>query len=392
MYFQDLRVLECRACGLKRINTQIYHLLPYLSHLDLGNNQMQFIASDEFRDLHRLHSLKLDGNLLPVVLEKTFINQQQLKYLCLARNRLAKITNTAFLNLTSLIELDISYNKLSKIESVALQHISDTLQRLVISGNSFPINVIKIVLQTLYRVWNLDLVQMKLETIPEKLLPDRIRKLNVSMNNISVINVEALPKQLQEFDLSHNQFKGLNERVILKLEHLKYVNLAHNPWTCTMCHLSSILLRLNKTNLFDGLRCASPKSLKGQQLTQLQQIPPCRPQNEDIDNENVDNRLGLIICLVCIIVLAILSIIFVVCSCVRRHANNVQRQQKRAATAAIEIQENNLQSATAIFSKGEISFKFPLDLTERKMSVSTIDEIKKDTHQNLPNGTAGTGI
>ncbi|KAJ8961001.1 hypothetical protein NQ318_020305 [Aromia moschata] len=386
---QDLHVLELRGCGLKRINTQLYHLLPYLSHLDLGNNQIQFLAEDEFQDLRRLHSLRLDGNLLPVVLEKTFVNQQQLKYLCLARNRLAKVTDTAFLNLTSLVELDISYNKLSKIESFALTHVADTLQKLLISGNNFPLSLVKTILQTLYRVWHLEVAHMKIKSIPERFFPDRIKKLNVSFNNLTSVSVHNIPRQVQDLDASYNQLKGLNDSVIIKLETLKFVNLSGNPWHCSLCHVTSILFRVNKTDIFRNLTCASPKSLKGKMLSslRLEDVTTCDSKHNNDDGSSGGNKLSLLIGLVCIVIFAVFSIVFVVCSCVRRHSRNVALQQKRAAERA----ENSLHSATAIFSKGEISFKFPLDLTERKMSVSTIDEIKRDSQQSLPNGTA-TGI
>lgn len=386
--FQDLRVLELRGCELKRINTQLYHLLPYLSHLDLGNNNIQFLSEDEFHDLHRLHILKLDGNVLPVILEKTFVNQQQLKYLCLAKNRLAKITDTAFLNLTSLVELDISYNKLSKLEPYALTHLADTLQRLVISGNNFTITLLKLFLQTLYRVWHLDIAHMKLKSLPDRFLPDRIKKLNVSWNNISSVSVHTFPRHLVELDISFNAIKGLNESVVLKLDTLKYVNFTGNPWSCDLCHITSILFRVNKTDLFKNSLCASPAKLKGKKLVSLQfeDVTTCDLSDGSKDKMPAD-KLSLLVGLICIIVFAILSIIFVVCSCVRRHSRNLARQRKRA----MECTENNVENASAVFCKGEISFKFPLDLTERKMSVSTIDEIKRDSQQSLPNGTI-TGI
>ncbi|CAG9854825.1 unnamed protein product [Phyllotreta striolata] len=383
----DLRVLEMRGCGLKRINTQLYHLLPYLSHLDLGNNHIQFLAEDEFQDLHRLHILKLDGNVLPVILEKTFVNQQQLKYLCLAKNRLAKITNTAFFNLTSLVELDISYNKLSKLEPVALSHVADTLQRLVISGNNFTLTLIKMVLQTLYRVWHLDISHMKIKSLPDRFLPDRIKKLNISWNNITNISVQALPRQLVELDLSFNAVKGLNESVLLKLEALQYANVSGNPWSCDLCHITSIIFRANKTNLFKNSLCASPPKLEGRKLVSLRFEDVTTCDSYDSERKMPSDKLSLLVGLICIIVCAICSIVFVVCSCVRRHSRNLARQRKRA----MERGENDVGSASAVFSKGEISFKFPLDLTERKMSVSTIDEIKRDSQQSLPNGTI-TGI
>ncbi|CAG9825517.1 unnamed protein product [Phaedon cochleariae] len=384
----DLRVLELRGCGLKRINTQLYHLLPYITHLDLGNNQIQFLSRDEFLDLHRLHVLKLDGNMLPVVLEKTFTHNQQLKFLCLARNRLAKITDTAFYNLTSLIELDISYNKLSGIEAVALTHIADSLQRLVISGNNFTLALLKIILQTLYRVWHLEMAHIKLKALPERFIPDRIKKLNVSWNELSSISVQAFPRQLIELDISNNELKGLNDSVIQKLETLKFVNLSGNPWTCTLCHITPILLHVNKTNLFKQSVCASPTSSSGKKLSELsvKEVKACGGSS-DSDKKIPSDKLTLLVGLLCIVVLGVLSVIFVVVSCVKMHAGNAERRHKRA----VERAENNLDNATAIFSKGELSFKFPLDLTERRMSVSTIDEIKKDPQQEMSNGSV-TGI
>ncbi|RZC34762.1 LRR 8 and/or Shisa domain containing protein, partial [Asbolus verrucosus] len=381
----ELRVLECRACGLRRINTQIYHLLPYLSHLDLGNNQMQFIASDEFRDLRRLHSLKLDGNQLPVVLEKTFVRQQELKYLCLARNRLAKITNTAFLNLTSLTDLDIGYNKLDRMEMVALQHVADTLQRLVISGNAFGVNVIKNILQTVHNVHDLEIAKMKLRSIPKGFIPDRIRKLNISRNNLTEISVESLPKQLLELDLSYNKLTELDERLIFRLEDMRHVSLTGNVWSCTVCHLGTALLRVNRSSLFRNLTCASPRYLRGRSFSslRLEELTGCKNLEDDDEDASLsDNKLSLAVGITSLIVFLIVCIIFVVCSCMRRRARNSMQEQKRLA----ERRENSLDNPTAIFAKGEISFKFPLDLTERKVSVSTIDEIKKDT-QTLPNGT-----
>nr|CAH7747536.1 unnamed protein product [Callosobruchus chinensis] len=327
--------------------------------------------------------------MLPVVLEKTFVHQQQLKYLCLARNRLAKITNTAFFNLTSLIELDISYNRLSKLESDAVTPLADSLQKLVISGNYFTLGLIKALLQTLYRVWHLEAAHMRLKFLPDRFIPDRVKYMNISWNNLTTLTPQIFPAQLQQLDLSHNQLIGLNDSVVVKLETLKHVNLTGNPWSCTLCHITSMLFRVNKTNMFMNLTCASPDSLRGRTIPSLrfEDVTTCgSKQNSDTSVSN--GKLGLLVGLILIVISAVFAIVFVVVSCIRRHYRNVDRQRKREA---VERAENSLQNATAIFSKGEISFKFPLDLMERKMSVSTIDEIKRDPQPSLPNGTS-TGI
>ena len=40
---QDLRVLKCRRCGLKKVNPHLYHLLGQLTELDLGDNQVIYL-------------------------------------------------------------------------------------------------------------------------------------------------------------------------------------------------------------------------------------------------------------------------------------------------------------------------------------------------------------
>ncbi|XP_044750609.1 leucine-rich repeat-containing protein 15-like isoform X2 [Coccinella septempunctata] len=385
----EVRTLECRSCGLPRINTQIYHLLPYLNHLDLGNNRMQFLEADEFTDLHKLHSLKLDGNQFPVILENTFVHQTQMKYLNVARNRLAKITNTSFRNLTSLQELDISYNKLDKLEPLAMQHVAGTLEKFSMSGNNFNLLVIRDVLQTLYKVNELHIAKMGIRELPEHFLPHTIRKLNISCNNFTELTIEMLPKQINELDISHNKLKGLSDRVIAKLDTLKSVNLSSNPWSCDLCHITPILLRVNRTNLFKNSICDSPKYLKGSTLTILQLADLTSCKNSESGNENKQSVLGtnistLLVGVMCFLVLLSFSVIYVVYSCMRRRTLNMREIEKREREREIA----SLSDPVAVFSKDNITFKFPLDLTDNKVSVCTIDDIKRHSQTScIPNGT-----
>ncbi|CAG9771877.1 unnamed protein product [Ceutorhynchus assimilis] len=395
----ELRTLECRYCGLERINTQIYHLLPYLTHLDLGYNALQYLYYDEFQDLHRLHTLKLDGNLFPVILENTFVNQQQLRYLCLARNRIAKIPDTALKNLTNLVELDLGYNKLYKVESVAFTHVANSLQKLIISGNNFKLNVIKTIIETVLNVWDLSVANMKLETIPRNFFPDNIKSLNLSWNNLTDISQEMFPRQLEILDLNNNKLKGLNDSAVLYLETLKTVNIENNPWTCELCHITDMFFRVNKSTLFKNATCAFPSVLNAKKLLKLSldEIPPCGDQEFTEEDFEATSKRGLFIGLICIVTFGLSSIVFVVISCVKRHNDNAAQRAKRTAES---LQENSLENSVTVFSKSQISFQFPLDLMERKLSVSTIDEIKRDERpeikrdesQGMSNGSVVTGL
>lgn len=377
-YLQELRVLECRACAIRRINTQIYHLLPYLVHLDLGCNKMQFISDDEFVDLKRLRSLKLDGNMYPVVLERTFVNQTQLRSLNLARNRLAKITNAAFLNMSSLEELDIGYNKLYKIEGAVMVPVANSLKRLVLSGNSFSVSVVKVLLEVAHKVMDVALADMGLEEIPYGFLPEHLKQLNLSGNNLTDLRAEVLPPQLVELDLSRNHFSRIEERLLNRLEQMKAVVLEGNPWRCDRIHVGALLQRLNVS--FGNLTCDSPSSLKGTPLSSLLPDELDYFQDDSQDDNFFVSNLAILLGAASLLAFLILSLTFTLV-CKRR---NVRIEKRKRRTEDSEMLEN----PSALFNKGEISFKFSLDLTERKVSVSTIDNIKRDTRlQTMPNGT-----
>lgn len=354
---------------------------------------MQFIASDEFRDLRRIHSLRLDGNQLPVVLEKTFINQAELRILCLARNRLAKITNTAFLNLSNLYELDISYNKLNRVEGVVFHPLAESLRKLVVSGNHFSTEILRVVLHTTIKLRELGVADMGISELPSGLLPDHLKALNLSGNNLTALGVQVIPHQLVDLDISRNKFRGLDERVVLRFEQLQHLKLQGNPWSCDLCHMKPMIQRMNRSSAFENVTCVSPSRLKGLTLKFLKitDVTDCNDE-DDLEKEDlfifVEENLVLLIGGVGLFLFLVACITFVVCSCLRRRVNNVVQEEKRDVE-----REAVFENPAAIFGdKGEISFKFPLDLTERKVSVSTIDEIKKDTQlHTLPNGT-GIGI
>lgn len=359
----------------------------------MGNNGIQFIAADEFVDLRRIHSLRLDGNQLPVVLEKTFINQVELRILCLARNKLAKITNTAFLNLSNLYELDISYNKLNRVEGVVFHPLAESLRKLVLSGNYLSTEILTAILQTTIKLHRLDVADMDISDLPYGIFHDQLKALNLSGNNLTSLRVHVLPPQLVELDISRNKFRGLNERVLLRFEHLQDLRLQRNPWSCDLCHIQPMFLRLNKSDVYQNTTCASPPRLKGLTLKYLKKsdIKDCMNE-EDLGKQNLfmffQNHLSILIGSICLFLFLVACITFVVYSCLQRRVNIVVQEEKRNSE-----REAVFENPTAIFGdKDEISFKFSLDLTERKVSISTIDEIKRDTQlHTLPNGT-GIGI
>nr|CAD7203499.1 unnamed protein product [Timema douglasi] len=278
---QDLRKFRCRGCSLSNINTQLYNLLSDMTHLDMGDNEFKYIASDEFRDLRRLEVLHLDGNQLPVVLEKTFSypgsdGHINLHTINLARNRLAKVTATAFANLTQLKNLDLGYNKLDRLETMTFIPMADSLRRLDLSGNAIALSEVKYVLQVVLKLRELGLADMGFSDLPLGLFVyhEHLRMLNLSGNHFSHLPAQLLspiPK-LQELDISRNRFRGLDERLLLRLEAVKIVHLQGNPWICDLCHMMPMLARVNKSTTalnYEGLTCVAPHGQEGRLITSL---------------------------------------------------------------------------------------------------------------------------
>lgn len=414
LLLQELRIFECRRCGLRTMNPQIYNLLPHLTSLDLGENDFHFLPYDEFQDLHKLKYLWMDGNKLSVVLEKTFILQKELQKVSFARNRLAKVTNTAFLNVTSLVELDLSYNKLYRLEPLIFHPIAENLQRLYLSGNRIPAGDIKGVLQTLgSNIRHVSIADMRDFTeIPIDLFNNqKLQYLNLSGNNLSSFPSEvfkSLPN-LVELDLSRNKFTGFGDRLLSKLERIAIVHLGQNPWACDLCNIVPILNRLNRTigATLKSLKCASPRYLVNRKLSTLQEtdLRWCG-ETDDYDDfldgtlTNFFKQHGLVIIIILtslsVFVILVGTILLVRC-CFKRASDNIYfdedkfEQTKRNSAQTQETVLDN--SNTALFEQnGGISFKFPLEMTvsDRKMSVSTVSvDVKKEQQgksSNLPNG------
>lgn len=228
------------------------------------------------------------------------------------------------------------------------------------------------------------MADMGFTDLPEGLLPERLRRLNVSGNGLS--NLTSLPHQLVELDISRNNFRGLDQRVVPRLERVRRLHLHHNPWACDSCGAGALLQRANSSAAFRNLVCASPKQLINRTLGSLEvsELRDCSSEFEGESDPFWDANVGLVVGLACGTVFLAFCVMFFAYACTKRH-----RAREVVIKRTAGRSEAALEGTTAIFTgKDEIRFKFALDLTERKVSVSTIDDMKRDGHlQTLPNGT-----
>jgi Leucine-rich repeat (LRR) protein len=386
---KELQSLECRSCGLTKIDKQVYELLPYLNHLDLGDNELTSVSSDEFAPLANLRHLKLDGNRITAIKSSTFLNQQELKRLNLARNGVAKIPRNAFHNLHNLTELDLSHNKFENPENGLLEPVAGTLEVLALNGNHLSVHTLKTLLNNL-EIKELHLADCGIVDLPHPVFPRTVEVLDLADNHISVLHVDVLPENLAELDLSGNKFRGLDKDVLDKLDRLTSFKLHGNPWFCDLCHIVPLLERVNRSVAVRSLQCAHPYNLKGRKLgvVRMSELTWCTVPSQGSGDANFyllgeDGQLGLIaagtsVSLLLLTVVGILGVLLYS----RRHAAKYYTHEDKLAMDGDSIFDNH---SPLFCDERELSFKFPLEGGERKLSVSTIDEIKKE--HAITNGT-----
>ncbi|XP_059477072.1 platelet glycoprotein V-like [Neocloeon triangulifer] len=432
----DLRELRCRSCGLTNINDHLYSLIPSLEVLDLSQNQFKYLRTDEFVELRRLRELNLSGNQLPVILDKTFgASTPNLKFLSLSRNRIAKITNNAFVNATNLQTLDVSYNKLSSLEAVSFEPIGEPLRTLNLSGNHIEQENLKVVLQAVLKLRELYLSNMSLTTLPLGVFVfhEHIRLLNLSYNQFQHFPAQLLSPltKLKELDLSNNKFRGLNDRLVDRLEHSEdgqgaggevmavkargsegiMVRLKGNPWQCDQCHIGPILAWISRfakqegreeidcdldSNHIECLRCASPRAVAGMTLSSLDtgSLDWC---NHGTSGDYTSDqslvagflpRMGLLAALgatALAVLLILIVIIFLALSHSRHAAHYYTREDDRIPGTSAENEaifsnpdrlSEDIGKYATMLSTGKLTTK-----SNGKVSfvtIATIDEITKD--------------
>ncbi|KAJ8963020.1 hypothetical protein NQ317_005465 [Molorchus minor] len=384
---QELRSLECRSCGLTRLNNEIYHLLLHLTHLDLGNNEISSIPQEELRELTHLKYLRLDGNRIAAVEDYTFTHQSMLKKLNIARNRIEVISGDAFENLNNLTDLDVAYNKLETLGF--LKPISDNLEVLTLSGNYLKPYHLKDLLD-LGVLRELRLGEAGITDVSHEVFPQTVGILDLSGNHLSMLSRNLLPLNLIELDISKNRFRGIDDDLLSFLENIQSLKLDNNPWSCDLCYIVPLLERVNKSAIFREIVCTSPLTVRGKKLGLIRksELTWCTSPSYTASDANFfligeDGKVGIIAAgtSVCLLLLTVFAIIGALCYS-KRHAAKYYTHEDKLAMEGESIFENN---QSPLFCDGELSFKFPLDANEKKVSIATIDELKKD--HSITNGT-----
>lgn len=386
---QELRVLECRGCALTKID-DMFHLLPHLTHLDVGNNLIKSIVQQEFRDLPNLRILKLDFNKISSIDADVFAVQTELRKINLAKNKIKHVDKNSFRNAINITDIDLGYNNIEYLDKDVFLPVANTLHKLVLSGNYLKIGNLIELLRTL-EVKELYLAEMGLVHLPPNVLPDSTSILNLAGNHLSSLSVLGLPLELRELDISKNRLRGLNDAAVRRIEVLDRVKLEGNPWSCDLCHIVPLLERANRSSVIREIKCASPYTAEGKLLGDVRypELTWCNAATYESGDASFfltgeENGFGLIAAggSVMLLFLAVVAILAVVCYS-RRHAAKYYTHEDKLSAERDSIFDNN--QSPLFGDDRELCFKFPLSNDEKRISVSTIDEIKKE--HGITNGT-----
>lgn len=390
-FLQELQVFECRSCGLEFVNPNLYKTLNSLTHLDLGENQIAGLDQHGFKDLPELRTLKLDRNHLTEIHNYSFIHLNELKTLNLTWNKIRHISPDAFKHLKNLTEIDLSNTGLERLDATLFRPVFATLETLILNGNMIPYDVLGAFLYEFKNLRELHLCKMGLLMINSEFIPDSVNVLLLSGNSISYFPPNALPKNLIELDISRNNFRGLDEEIMRRVEHIPKLKLDGNPWSCDLCHIKPLLNRARSNIVIYNLVCKAPYSLKDEILGKIHiddlswcNSPSYASGDANFFLTNEDGKLGVIAAGASVILLTVTVFAILGALCYsRRHAAKYYTHEEKRVPDNDPIFDT--QNSPLFGDERELTFKFPLDVPEKKVSIATIDEIKKE--HNISNGT-----
>ncbi|XP_048410179.1 leucine-rich repeat serine/threonine-protein kinase 2 isoform X2 [Stegostoma tigrinum] len=218
--------LDLSANDLEHLNS-INHtccIAPHLEQLqkmDLSQNTLTSFSQHLCSILKCLTDLDMSNNKF-TSFPSCVLEMQSIMSLDISRNN---IGHSLTLNSTcpTLKKLNLSQNQLSTFPD-SLDKATENLQELLIKGNKIRTLVSSLCLAELNL---LDLSQNCISNIPDMFLTQcsKLDTFRVSENHLSTLS--GLPSKITTIDLASNKFDRVPEAV-LKLQHLRSVNLSHN--------------------------------------------------------------------------------------------------------------------------------------------------------------------
>ena len=214
---QTISRLECRNFRLQNFP----HLNAEMIQIIFDNMYMRQIELYYFKNLTKLQLLKVSGNDINTIKDRTFTDLEQLEMLILNKNNITNIESDAFIGLYKLIRLELTNNAIVNL------HV-DTFKIMDCSGTNLTGNLIYISVR-----------KNEIKVIKSSLFVLRgMTTLNLAYNQITMIENNSLPNNIDSLYLEGNHLSSIDKRVFYEIN-IKKLTIFENEIECN-CNLNWI--------------------------------------------------------------------------------------------------------------------------------------------------------
>lgn len=211
----DLKSLDLGKNKIIDLNGELFEGLNNLMGLRLVDNFIKNITNESFNQLPNLQVLNLESNLIENIDESSFKLNTNLRAIKLDNNRIKEISMNLFSNLQSLVLLNVSDNKINQFD---YSYFPKSLEWLDAHKNN---------------ITRLDDFMRKKNTL-------KLKMLDVSFNNLLMIDDSTIPDGIEVLFLNNNKIKTVSGGTFLRKRFIEKVVLYGN--LITNLEISSLAL------------------------------------------------------------------------------------------------------------------------------------------------------
>uniref|UniRef100_A0A1B6C0H1 TIR domain-containing protein n=1 Tax=Clastoptera arizonana TaxID=38151 RepID=A0A1B6C0H1_9HEMI len=241
--------------GLTSIPEELFKDMDNLEILSLRDNSI-ILHKEVFHHLPKLKMLELGNNNLTHLEPGIFYNLTQLKILNLWKNKLNNLTKTVFSDLRNLSQLDLRNNEITQIKSDLFSNLSK-LKNISLQKNKFISLPHGLFLNNSQLEYINIYSNIQLKTLPNGLFANLTKLKTIGMEKCSVM---ALPSDLlwgssvKVLNLQENLLRTLPEDIFRDATHLETLDLGTNlianlPDTLFNNARNLKILKLNRNQL-----------------------------------------------------------------------------------------------------------------------------------------------
>ncbi|XP_058811617.1 protein artichoke isoform X2 [Topomyia yanbarensis] len=255
---------------IQRFTPELVNTLNFLEVIDLSNNQLTMIDQLDFARLINLRELYFANNQIEVLSDMAFHNSTQLQIIDLSKNKLERLTERAFEGMIRLEKLDLSHNSLQELPEGIFDKIRiQRVENLILANNSFRLIPFTALKDQHDNIYTLDMSYNQLKDISTTntyMVMVNIKNIDFSFNPLSEQAIKLLleqPKTARQLNLAHT---GIDRLPILETPYLQVLNLSMNNISVVNDRvfdkttlLEELDLSSNKIENIDALKLVWPK-------------------------------------------------------------------------------------------------------------------------------------